>query len=59
MDVDEFYNMLIDRLENQTKCEGQENFIKGHFGGVISNEIISKGCMHYSEKEEPFMALSL
>jgi ubiquitin C-terminal hydrolase len=46
-------------LNKKKKGEGQENFIKGHFGGVISNEIISKGCMHYSEKEEPFMALSL
>lgn len=33
--------------------------IKKHFGGVLTNEIISKGCSHYSEREEAFLALSL
>jgi hypothetical protein len=33
--------------------------IKNHFGGVLSNEIISKGCSHSSESEEAFLSLSL
>lgn len=35
------------------------DMIKKHFGGVLSNEIISKGCEHYSESEEAFLSLSL
>lgn len=46
MDVDEFYNMLMDRLENQIKESGNRNFISDHFGGVLSNEIIGKSCKH-------------
>jgi ubiquitin carboxyl-terminal hydrolase 9/24 len=59
MDVDEFFNMLMDRIENTVKGTEQENFIKQHFGGVLSNEFICKGCPHYSEREEPFLAVSL
>jgi hypothetical protein len=35
MDVDEFTNILFDRLENQLK--GCHNFINNHFGGVMAN----------------------
>jgi ubiquitin C-terminal hydrolase len=57
MDVDEFTNILFDRLENQLK--GGHNFINEHFGGVMANEIICRGCPHSSEKEEPFLSISL
>jgi ubiquitin carboxyl-terminal hydrolase 9/24 len=57
MDVDEFTNILFDRLENQLK--GCRNFINDHFGGVMANEIICKDCPHSSEKEEPFLSISL
>jgi ubiquitin carboxyl-terminal hydrolase 9/24 len=50
MDIDEFSGVMFDRLENQVKGVTHENFIKEHFGGIISNEIISKGCQHYSER---------
>ena len=59
MDVDEFFNMLMDRLENLIKDTTKKNFIKELFGGVLSNELICKGCPHYSEREEPFLAVSL
>lgn len=59
MDADEFFLMFMDRLENLIKGTKQENFIKQHFGGVLSNELICKGCPHYSEREEPFLAVSL
>lgn len=39
--------------------KGGHNFINEHFGGVIANEIICRGCPHSSEKEEPFLSLSL
>lgn len=59
MDVDEYFNMLMDRVQNMVKNTTSGNFIKSHFGGVLSNEIISKACPHNSEREEPFLAISL
>lgn len=59
MDVDEFFNMFMDRIEGLIKGSNNENFIKQYFGGVLSNEIICKGCPCYSEREEPFMAVNL
>lgn len=59
MDVDEFFNMLMDRLETQVKGSDNEQFVKKHFAGVLSNEFICKGCPHYSEREEPFFTVSL
>mgnify|MGYP000860908150 len=59
MDIDEFSGVIFDRLENQVKGVPGENFIKEHFGGIISNEIISKGCQHYSEREETFLSVPL
>lgn len=59
MDADEFLNMFLDRIENLVKGTKQENFIKETFGGVLSNELICKGCPHYSEREEVFNSISL
>ena len=58
-DVDEYLNMFMDRLENLTKGTTQETFLKNTFGGYLSNEFICKDCPHYSEREEPFLAVSL
>lgn len=33
--------------------------IQNLFQGVFANEFICKGCPHYSEREEPFLAISL
>ena len=59
MDVDEFFNMFMDRLENLISGTRHDRFIKQHFGGTLSNEFICKGCPHYSESEEPFLAVVL
>lgn len=59
MDVDEFFNTLLDRLENSLKKEKNDFIIKQTFGGVLTNELICKGCPHKSEREEPFLAISL
>ena len=59
MDVDEFSNLLLDRIESSIKGSDDEDLVKRNFGGVISNEIICKGCPHYSEREEPFFAVNL
>ena len=58
-DVDEFFNMFMDRLETLTKGTSHENYLKSNFGGYLSNEFICKDCPHYSEREEPFLAVSL
>lgn len=57
MDVDEFYNLLIDRLEPYLKCTKYENLFKYTFSGTISNEVICKGCPHYSETKEVFQSI--
>ncbi len=59
MDADEFFNMFMDKLETQIKGTKHEHSIKQHFGGVVSNELICKGCPHYSEREESFLTVNL
>jgi hypothetical protein len=60
MDVDEFYNQLMDKIENQVKEAGEnKDIVKDHFGGTLSNELICKGCPHYYERDEPFGAIPL
>jgi ubiquitin carboxyl-terminal hydrolase 9/24 len=58
MDVDEFFNTFMDRLENLLKGHQNEHIIKNHFGGLQATELIGKGsCNHKSERDEPFLAL--
>jgi hypothetical protein len=59
MDADEFFNVLMDRIEATIKGSTDSDIVKRNFGGYISNEIICKTCPHSSEKEEPFFALPL
>jgi ubiquitin C-terminal hydrolase len=60
MDVDEFYNLIIDRLEPYLKNTKYENLFKYVFSGIISNEIIGKnGCPHFSETKEFFQSIIL
>ena len=48
MDIDEYSNILFDRLENQLKDSQYKTLVKDMFGGIFSNEIVCKGCPHYS-----------
>ena len=59
MDADEFFNLLMDRIEASIKRSNDADLVKRNFGGYISNEIICKTCPHSSEREEPFFALPL
>lgn len=59
MDVDEFFSSLMDKLENSLKGCGSEDLINAHFGGIQATEIIGKECPHRSEREEPFISLSV
>lgn len=58
-DVDEFFDMLVDRIESLIKGTNQEKVMNNLFRGVCANELICKDCPHYSEREEPFRAISL
>eukprot|EP00826_Nyctotherus_ovalis_P048933 TRINITY_DN5828_c0_g1_i10.p1 TRINITY_DN5828_c0_g1~~TRINITY_DN5828_c0_g1_i10.p1 ORF type:complete len:534 (+),score=138.43 TRINITY_DN5828_c0_g1_i10:124-1725(+) len=59
MDVDEFFNMLMDKLEGVLKETNEASLIKEHFGGVYLNQIICRDCPHRRELEEPFLAINL
>ena len=58
-DVDEFFNMMVDRIENLIKGKKEEKVMKNLFQGVLANEFICKDCPHYSEREEPFLTINL
>ena len=47
--MDEFFNMLMDRIENLIKGKREDKVIRNLFQGVFANEFICKGCPHYSE----------
>jgi len=49
----------MDRIEEQIKDTPHADFIKVHFGGLLSNELVCKECPHHYEREEPFLAINL
>eukprot|EP01132_Coremiostelium_polycephalum_P001351 gene1351-1706_t len=59
MDVDEFFNMLFDKLEFTLKGTPKEKLLNEYFGGANVNQFISQECPHVSEREEPFYTISL
>ena len=59
MDVDEFFNLFLDKLEPVIKGTPQAKTIGYHFGGVYANQLICKDCPHSSLREEPFLAINL
>ncbi|KAF2075266.1 hypothetical protein CYY_003442 [Polysphondylium violaceum] len=59
MDVDEFFNMLFDKLENTLKGTPQEKLLQDFFGGTSVNQFISQECNHVSEREEPYYTISV
>ncbi|DAZ93694.1 TPA: hypothetical protein N0F65_009245 [Lagenidium giganteum] len=60
MDADEFFCLLLDRLESFLRGSGDTsgNFMDRSFGGSLVNQIITQHG-HLSEREERFYALSL
>ena len=57
MDVDEFYNLLFDRLEGQIENTDDRNAFRALYGGQLVQQVKSKECGHVSEREEPFSAI--
>lgn len=56
MDVEEFYNLLFDRLESQVQPE-QKDALRSLYGGQLVQQIKSKECPHVSEQIQPFSAI--
>ena len=60
MDAEEFFNNLMDKLENQMKGGPNQDSIKNHFGGIQTTECIGKNtCSHRSERDEAFLTLNV
>jgi ubiquitin carboxyl-terminal hydrolase 9/24 len=59
MDVEEFFNMLMDRIESAIKETPQKHTIQYHFGGMYASEMICKGCPHKYERSEPFLSVGV
>jgi hypothetical protein len=45
-DIDEFFTMFMDQLENSLKAINCSDIIKQQIGGIFTNEFICKGCPH-------------
>jgi ubiquitin C-terminal hydrolase len=60
-DVEEFFNILCQRLEAKFKGTPHEKLFSEHFGGTLSNEIFSTNSQYpyYSEREEDFYTIPL
>lgn len=58
-DVDEFFNLLMDRLEPFLPKAKAGDLIKKTFGGSFANEVICLECPHRSENIESFLSLNL
>jgi ubiquitin carboxyl-terminal hydrolase 34 len=58
MDVDEFFNLLFDRIEGQISPQLKDTF-KTMYGGQLVQQVKSKECDHVSERLEPFSAVQV
>ena len=58
-DALEFLNSLADQIEPYIKGLPQEHMLRDTFGGRFVHQIISHGCEHQSEREEPYLAISV
>ena len=57
MDVDEFFNLLFDRLEAQFLAPEAKKTFRSLYGGHLVQQIKSRECEHISERLEPFSAI--
>ncbi len=59
MDVDEFFNLLCEKLDNQLKSTPQEMLLQNIWATKMATQLICKGCPHRSEREDPCYTISL
>lgn len=57
MDADEFFSVLLDRLEMALKGRVEEKMFQRHFGGEILQEIKSNECPHVSQRHDSFFVI--
>jgi ubiquitin carboxyl-terminal hydrolase 34 len=57
MDVDEFFNLLFDRIETQFQSTEDKVRFRKLYGGVLCHTIKSRECPHVSSREEDFAAI--
>jgi ubiquitin carboxyl-terminal hydrolase 34 len=57
MDVDEFFNLLFDRIEGQFGNMEERLKFRRLYGGVLCHTIKSRECPHVSSREEDFAAI--
>ncbi|ROW14317.1 hypothetical protein VPNG_03964 [Cytospora leucostoma] len=57
MDVEEFFNLLADRLEGQLRSQEAVQSFRSFYGGQLVTQTKSKECEHLSEVMEPFSAI--
>lgn len=58
-DADEFFNLLMDRLETNLKNTDRPGLIKDILGGAFANDVICEDCPHRSAVKDEFLALNL
>ncbi|XP_024517218.1 probable ubiquitin carboxyl-terminal hydrolase FAF-X isoform X1 [Selaginella moellendorffii] len=58
-DAFEFFNRLYDAVDDTLKATHQETTLTKIFGGIFVQQVISRGCNHCSERDEPFAAISV
>ena len=60
MDMDEFFSLFFDKLENRLKGTDNENIIKYFFEIKTSDDLIFfKGCKHHRSKEVSLLSVQL
>jgi ubiquitin carboxyl-terminal hydrolase 34 len=57
MDVDEFFNLLFDRIESQLMDPNDQRRFRRLYGGMLCHTIKSSECPHVSSREEDFAAI--
>ena len=57
MDVDEFFNLLFDRLEVQFNTNQEKDEFRKLYGGLLRHTIKSRECPHVSSRDEDFAAI--
>lgn len=57
MDVDEFFNLLFDRVEAQFSTMQERQRFRKLYGGVLRHTIKSRECLHVSSRDEDFAAI--
>ncbi|BFY99847.1 hypothetical protein BsWGS_02887 [Bradybaena similaris] len=55
----DFFQAVLDQIDEHMKSIGKEEIFKKKFQGVFSDQKICKDCPHRYEREEAFIALNL